>query len=163
MKLSLKCAVQSDIILSRRLELKTKGSTYCFEVDKRGRWNALEIRVHVPDPSKIKWGLEPVPEPRQPNQAPGNVVGDFGSGLYESAVEKLQALESTLSVFFPVQSIDWRYPTMAVIFEDGDEKDPNMGDLQDIRISRQRLGRPELRNSHSFALSGSRCTPNPSR
>lgn len=140
MKLSLKCDVHSDIVLSRRLELKAGDSTYCFEVDKQGRWNAVEIRVDLPDPSKISWGLEPVLEPRQPNQAPGNVVGDFGPGLYESAVESLQALESTLSVFFPVRSVDWRYPAMTVIFEDGDEKVQNIRHLQNIRISRQRPG-----------------------
>ena len=54
MKLSLKCEVHSDIILSRRLELKAEDRTYCFEVDKQGRWNGVEIRVHVPDASKIK-------------------------------------------------------------------------------------------------------------
>jgi hypothetical protein len=140
MKLSVKCDVESDVILTRRLELKTEDLTLCFEVDKQGRWILIELRAQLADPSQMKWGLQPVPDPRSWNEAPYNVVGEFEPRLYENVIQKLQALESTLSVFFPVRSVNWRYPTVAVIFEEGDSEDPNMRDLQSIRLGRQKLG-----------------------
>jgi hypothetical protein len=140
MKLSVKCDVESDIILTRRLEIKAEDLTLCFEVDKQGRWILIELRAELADPSQMKWGLQPVPDPKSWNKAPYNVVGEFEPGLYKSVIQKLQALESTLSVFFPVRSVNWRYPTIAVIFEDGDSEDPNIRDLQSIRFGRQKLG-----------------------
>lgn len=81
MKLSVKCEVNSDVILPRRLEVRTGPRTFCFEVDKQGRWNEIVVLADIADPSRIRWGLEPVPEPRNPNHAPANVVGDLEPSL----------------------------------------------------------------------------------
>jgi hypothetical protein len=108
----------------------------------------------IADPSRVRWGLEPVPEPRSPNQAPVKVVGEFDPGLYESVINDLQCLESTLSVFFPVRSVNWRYPTINVIFEERDQRDPTWGDLQSVRVSRQKPNSPKAKEKNFVQIVG---------
>jgi hypothetical protein len=49
-------------------------------------------------------------------------------------VGDIQALESTLSVFFALQKIDWRHPTISVEFEDSDARDADWGSLDGFRV-----------------------------
>ena len=85
--------------------------------------------------SKTKMGLSPF-QPRQ-------------SKPYDAVINQLQCLESTLAVFSPVWAIDWRYPSIRVVFEEGDQRDATWGDLQDVRAGRQRPG-PTKVNEKTF-------------
>src|SRR5687768_12376436 len=116
MKLVLECSVECDVILSRNLEVRNGPRTFFFEINEENRWTKIRVVADVADPSKFKWGTRPVPEPRSPLRAPFAIDGIVDAKLYDSLVSHLQCLESTLSVFLPVHRLDWRYPTINVIF-----------------------------------------------
>ncbi len=134
MKLKVKCEVESDVILHRRLEFKADGNTYAFDIDSKGIWNFITVIAEMKDSSKTRWGTESVEEPRAPNQAPFKVVGQFEPGLFEGVIGDLQSLESALSLYMPLHQISWRYPETEVIFEEGEER--TMGHLGAISVSR---------------------------
>lgn len=154
MKFEVRCELESDIILPRRLELKTETRTLSFEVDERGRWDLISIVAEVADPSRVRWGLEPVPETGRQNQAPAKVVGELDPELYDSIINDLQCVESTLSVFLPLRNINWHYPTLNIIFEDGDPVDPKWGDLRDFRVSRQKPAPTEVEEGAFVSMVG---------
>ncbi len=137
MKLKITCAVRSEVILQRRLEFEADGKKFAFEVDGKGVWTAITITADIKDPSKVRWGTEPVEGSLAPQQAPYRVVGEFEPGLFEGVVADVQCLESALSLYMPVRQIDWRYPEMEVLFEDGEAR--MLGHLGAARFSRGRI------------------------
>jgi hypothetical protein len=134
MKLILKCDVISDTILDRPLELKKNGRSFIFELDDQGRWSRLRVVSPVAPGAHFRWGIEPNTDSGEPNGASAKVHGKPDPELYESVVGDIQALESTLSLFFPLRSIDWRYPIIDVEFEDGDVRDPTWHSLGGLRV-----------------------------
>jgi hypothetical protein len=74
-KLKIKCSVRSEIILQQRLEFDADNKKFAFEVDGEGVWTAVTITADIKDPSKVRWGTEPVGGSRAPSQAPYKVVG----------------------------------------------------------------------------------------
>jgi hypothetical protein len=59
-----------------------------------------------------------------------------------------------MSVFFPVRSVNWRYPTVKLVFEECDQQDPNWGDLQSLRVSRQKPGAIKAEEKHFVSIVG---------
>lgn len=102
MKLKIKCDVQSEVILQRRLEIKANDRAFVFEVDAKGIWNSLTVLADVKDPSKVRWGTLDVEGPLAPNQAPFGIVGSIEPQLFDSVIAEIQALESALSLFMPL-------------------------------------------------------------
>jgi hypothetical protein len=133
MKLRIKCDVQSEVILQRRLELKTEGRNFAFEIGPDGIWNALTVLADIKDSSKVRWGTGDVQGPRACDQAPFSVVGTFADSIVECVIEDIQSLESALSIYMPIRQINWRYPETEVIFEEGDER--TLGHLGAVSVS----------------------------
>jgi hypothetical protein len=147
MKLKVKCDVQSDVILHRGLEFKADDKTYRFEIDSKGIWNSITIIAEMKDSSKTRWGTLPVEEPRAPNQAPFNVVGEFEPGLFEGVIADFQCLESALSLYMPLRQISWRFPETDVIFEEGEER--TMGHLGAVKVGRGKIS-PQIVSENMF-------------
>jgi hypothetical protein len=135
MKLKVKCDVQSEVILQRRLEFKASDRAFVFEVDAQGIWNSLTVLADVKNPSKVQWGTKDVEGPLARNQAPFNIVGSIEPQLFDSVIAEIQALESALSLFMPLRQINWRYPEYEPVFEEGEEK----SDLGAVRVSRGKI------------------------
>jgi hypothetical protein len=136
MKLRVKCDVQSEVVLQRRLEFKASDRTFAFDIDTKGIWNSLTVLADVRDPSKVRWGTLDVESPRAPNQAPFNIVGNIEPQLFDSVIAEIQMLESALSLFVPLRQINWRYPEFEPVFEDGEGR----SDLGAVRVSRGKIG-----------------------
>ena len=134
MKLKVKCDVQSEVILQRRLEFSANDRAFAFEVDSNGIWNSLTVLADVKDQSKFRWGTLDVEGPLAPNQAPFNIVGSIEPQLFDSVIAEIQALESALSLFMPLRQINWRYPEYEPVFEEGEEQ----SDLGAVRVSRRK-------------------------
>ncbi len=134
MKLRIKCDVQSEVILQRRLELKTGDRNFTFDIGPDGIWNCLTVLASIKDPSKVRWGTEDSKGPRSSNQAPFSIVGEFEDGIVECVIEDIQGLESALSIYMPLRQINWRYPETEVIFEEDDER--TLGHLGPVSVSR---------------------------
>jgi len=134
MKLRIKCDVQSDVILQRRLEVKTEDRNFAFDIGSDGTWNCLTVYADIKNPSKVRWGAEDVQGPRASDQAPFNIVGTFEDGIADCVIEDIQTLESALSIYVPLRQINWRYPETEVIFEEGDER--TLGHLGAVSVSR---------------------------
>ena len=149
MKLKIKCDVQSEVILQRRLEFKADDMTYAFEIDSNGVWNSITVLADMKDPSKNRWGMEPVEGPLAPSQAPFKVVGSFEPGLFDSVVANLQSLESALSLYMPLREIGWLYPETEVIFEEGEEK--TLGHLGAVKVNRGKIP-PRKVAEHMFVI-----------
>ena len=135
MKLRVKCEVQSDVILRRRLEFKANGKAFAFEVDAKGIWNSLTVLAEVGDPSKVRWSTLDVVGTVAPNQAPFNIVGSIEPQFLDGVIADIQTLESALSVFMPLRQINWRYPEYEPVFEHGEER----SDLGAVRVSRVKV------------------------
>jgi hypothetical protein len=135
MKLRIKCDVQSEVILQRRLEFKANDRAFAFEVGAEGIWNSLTVLADVKDPSKVRWGTLDVEGPPAPNQAPFGIVGSIEPQLFDSVIAEIQALESALSLFMPLRQINWRYPEYEPVFEEGEER----SDLGAVRVSRGKI------------------------
>lgn len=131
MKLIVECDVESKIILPRRLELIRNGRSFIFQVDGENRWIKLKVVSSVPDASRFKWGIEPVPKPKA-GQAPCTVHARPERELFDTVISDIQCLESAISVFYPVRNIDWRHPTINVELEDGDPRDRSWGGLGEV-------------------------------
>ena len=135
MKLNVRCDVQSEVILQRRLEFKANDRAFAFEVDSKGLWNSLTVLTDVKDPSKVRWGTLDVEGPLAPNQAPFNIVGSIDRQLLDSVIAEIQTLESALSLFMPLRQINWRYPEYEPVFEEGEEQ----GDSGAVHFSRGKI------------------------
>ncbi|HZT69309.1 MAG TPA: hypothetical protein VFC10_06135 [Terriglobia bacterium] len=135
MQLRIKCEVQSEVILQRRLEFKSDERTYAFEIDAKGIWNSLTVLAKIPDPSKVQWGTVDAEGPLAPNQAPFNVVGRIDPELFDSVISEIQTLESALSLYMPLRQINWRYPEYEPAYEEGEEH----SHLGSVRVSRGKL------------------------
>jgi hypothetical protein len=133
-KLKITCSVRSEVILQRRLEFEADNKKFAFEVDGTGVWTAITITAGIKDPSKVRWGTEPVKGSLAPNQAPYKVVGEFEPGLFEGVIADVQSLESALSLYMPLRQINWRYPEMEVLFEEGEAR--TLGHLGAARFNR---------------------------
>jgi hypothetical protein len=48
MQLRIKCEVQSEVILQRRMEFNSDDRTYAFEIDPKGIWNSLTVLATFP-------------------------------------------------------------------------------------------------------------------
>ena len=94
-------------------------------------------RYRTPKPSDGAWRQKRSQSCR--NQGRYTVRATSDPELVKSVINDLQCFESTLAVYFPLWSIDWRYATMSVVFEEGDERDPTWGSLKKLRISRPQL------------------------
>lgn len=140
MQLRIKCEVQSEVILQRRLEFKSDDRTYAFEIDAKGIWNSLTVLAKIPDPSKVQWGTAGAEGPLAPNQAPFNVVGRIDPELFDSVISEIQTLESALSLYMPLRQINWRYPEYEPAYEEGEER----SDLGSVRVSRGKLPRLKM-------------------
>jgi hypothetical protein len=134
MKLRIKCDVQSDVILPRRLELKTEDRNFAFDIGADGIWNRLTVHADIKNPSSVRWGTEDVQGPRASDQAPFNIVGTVEDSIVDCVIEDIQSLESTLSIYMPLRQINWRYPETEVLFEVGDER--TLGHLGAVSVSR---------------------------
>ena len=97
-----------------------------------------------------------MPEPRPANIAPYTVRGEFDKELFEGIIADIQALESTLSVFFSIKQIDWRHPILNVEFDPGDWRDPAWGSLNNVHVNRGKLSpdRPEEKAFAQIAFMG---------
>jgi hypothetical protein len=122
-------------MLPRRLELRKAARVFELEIDADKRWNILQVITPVTHPKRFSWGLEPVPEPRASNAAPYRFHGKFDEELFDSVVADIQALESSMSLFYPIKRIDWRHPVLNVEFEPGDWRDPRWGDMGEFRMN----------------------------
>ncbi len=152
MKLRLTCAVESEVILQRRVELYIGKDQYWFEIDSNGFWNSLTVYATITDPSTVQWGTVPATEPRAPNQAPFNVVGKFGDETYENVIKDIQSLESALSLYMPLRSINWRYPVMEVIFEEGDKR--THGHLGAVSVRPKKPGPSKIEEKAFLIMAG---------
>ena len=132
MQLRIRCEVQSEVILQRRLEFKSDDRTYAFETNAKGIWNSLTVLAKIPDPSKVQWGTRDAADPLAPNQAPFNVVVRINPELFDSVISEIQTLESALSLYMPLRQINWRYPEYEPAYERGEER----SDLGSVRVSR---------------------------
>ena len=135
MKLKVKCDVQSEVILQRRLEFNANDRAFAFEVDANGIWNSLTVLANVKDPSGVRWGTQDVEGPLAANQAPFNIVGTIEPQIFDSVIAEIQTLESALSLFMPLRQINWRYPECEPVFEEGEEQ----SDLGAVRVSRGKI------------------------
>jgi hypothetical protein len=149
MKLRVKCDVQSEVFLSRRLELRIDEKTFAFEIDSKGIWSSITVFANIKDPSKTRWEMEPVEGPLAPNQAPFRVVGNLEPGLFEGVIADLQTLESALSLYVPLRQIVWRYPEMEVIFEEGEK-----GSLGAVRQKRGKVPPQKVAEKTFVAMVG---------
>jgi hypothetical protein len=135
MRFSVRCEVEADVILPRGLELRRHGRIFELEVESGNLWKTLRVTAPVKYPKRFRWGLEPIPEPRPANAAPFKVHGKFDKDLFDSIIADIQALESTLSLFFPLKRIDWRHPVLNVEFESNDRRDLTWGNLENVRVN----------------------------
>jgi hypothetical protein len=150
MKLKVKCDVQSEVILQRRLEFKAKDRAFAFEVDANGIWNSLTVLADVKDQSKFRWGTLDVQGPREPNQAPFNIVGSIDPQLFDNVIAEIQTLESTLSLFMPLRQINWRYPEYEPVFEEGEER----SDLGAVRVGRRKVPPKKIQENAFVSIVG---------
>jgi len=150
MKLKVKCDVQSEVILLRRLEFKANDRVFAFEVNASGIWNSLTVLADIRDPSKVQWGTVDVQGPREPNQAPFNIVGTIDPQLVDNVIAEIQALESTLSLFMPLRQINWRYPEYEPVFEEGEER----SDLGAVRVGRRRVPPKKIQENAFVSIVG---------
>jgi hypothetical protein len=132
MKLRIRCTVQSEVILQRRLDFQSGDRTYTFEIDSHGIWNSLTVLAKIPDKSKVRWGTVEVTGPLAPNQAPHGIVGSIDVELFDSVISEIQTLESAFSLYMPLRQINWRYPEYEPVYEEGEER----SDLGSVRVSR---------------------------
>jgi hypothetical protein len=106
MRFIVKCEVEADVILPRRLELRKDSRIFEMEVESGNVWKTLRVTAPVQYPKRFTWGMEPSLEPRPANTAPFKVHAKFDEDLFNSIIADIQALESTLSLFFPIRRID---------------------------------------------------------
>lgn len=149
MRFIVRCEVEADVILPRRLELRKDGRLFELEVGADNRWNILRVTAPVKYPKRFKWGMEPVPKPKPANVAPYKIRGEFDEELYEDIIADIQALESTFSVFFSIKQIDWRHPILNVEFEPGDWRNPAWGNLENVQVNQGKLP-PERPQEKAF-------------
>jgi hypothetical protein len=150
MKLRVKCDVQSEVVLQRRLEFRASDRIFAFEVDAKGIWNSLTVLADIRDPSNVRWGTVGVEGPLEPNQAPFSIVGTIGPELFDSVIAEIQTLESALSLFVPLRQINWRYPEYEPVFEDGEGR----SDLGAVRVSRGKIAPQKIAEETFVSIVG---------
>jgi hypothetical protein len=150
MKLRIKCTVQSEVILQRRLDFQSGDRTYTFEIDSKGIWNSLTVLAKIPDKSKVRWGTVEVTDPLAPNQAPYGIVGSIDLGLFDSVISEIQTLESAFSLYMPLRQINWRYPEYEPVYEEGEER----SDLGNVRASRGKFPPMKISEKNFVAVFG---------
>ena len=136
MKFVLECEADSNTILPRPLEIKTPARVFLVNVNHEGLVNGIKVTADVPDPSKFRWGLEPVPEPRNPSVAPYIVNAIYDQELYSSIVSDIQCLEATLGLMFGLRKVHWEHPTISVIFEGEAEHHEGWEGLASVKAGR---------------------------
>jgi hypothetical protein len=155
MRFIVKCEVEANVILPGRLEIRNDGRIFELEVDSENRWNILRVTAPVQFTKRFKWGAEPLPEPNAAQAAPYNLRNDFDEELFDSIIADIQALESTLALFFPIRKINWRHPFLNVEFEPGDWRDPTWGNIWNLRVDRG-MPPPTIVEESSFVQVASR-------
>ncbi len=154
MKVILSCKVDSLAVLDQPFKLSINNKEVAFGIGDKGIWNSITVTAKVTDPSKVKWGLEPV-VPLTPEHAPQNVNAEVGKELYHEIISDIQSLESTLALFFPLRHIRWANNTLNVQWEEGDPPNPpDWGPLFNVNVGRaERKPVPVTINEfQSFAL-----------
>jgi hypothetical protein len=150
MKFQLDCAVHSKVILAQDITYRNEGKETSFLRDDKGVWNRIRISANVKHPELFKWGMQPV-TPLNPQRAPWAVHAQFDENLYGELISELQCLESTLSMTFPVQSVNWGSPKLNVVFESEEEAPPaERAPLLDFKMGRGEL-KPVSGRDREFA------------
>ena len=66
MRFIVRCDVEADVILQRRLELRKDGRLFELELGADNRWNILRVTAPVRYPKRFKWGMNRCPSQDQP-------------------------------------------------------------------------------------------------
>ena len=119
MKLCLRCKVNGNIAIGKRIEISQGSKTFIFVPDKQGLLSSIQIVVEGLDPNKFHSRME---------SGNGKVAAKLIIGgdreFYKELIREFQELESFLSFETSgcLKSIDWDEPEREWIPETEDEK-----------------------------------------